>query len=81
MRSFTHSRLVRTAAICIIAVALGGLLFGAAGGAVGAAASLLFAAVRHDNDLGTCFPLALLFLIVLAVLTILMWMLAMVGSS
>lgn len=43
-------------------------------GAAGLAASLLLclliAAWRHDNDLGTCFPLALLFVLLIVVLTL-----------
>ena len=48
--------------------------FGARGWAVGAAVALLWLAWRHDNEVGVCLPLAILFLIVIAVLCLLVYL-------
>ena len=71
---------VGTVLIGAVAIALGALTLGAPGGAIAFVAALLFAAVRHDNDLGTCFPLVLLLLIMVAVLTLLIVMLSILDS-
>ena len=79
-RPSVSRRAAATAAIGAAAIGLGWALFGGPGLGIAALLAFLFAAVRHDNDLGTCFPLALLFVIVLVVLGVLMMMLSMMGS-
>ena len=56
-------------------IALSGYCFGARGYAGAAALSLLLIAWRHDNDAGYCFPLEMLFLIAIAVMLVLFFML------
>ena len=73
-------RAIATVAISAAAIGLGWALFGGPGLGIATVLALLFAAIRHDNDLGTCFPLALLFTIVLIVLGLLVVMLSMMGS-
>ena len=49
-----------------------GLLFGALGVIAALLVAMLVIAVRHDNDLGYCLPLAILVLLILGVLTLLL---------
>jgi len=68
-------RLAVSAVMAAALIALSGYFFGARGYAGAAAVSLLVVAWRHDNDAGFCFPLAMLFLIVIAVMLMLFFML------
>ena len=47
-------------------------MFGPIGLLIAAAISFIGIAVRHDNDLGTCLPFALLFLLIVGILALLM---------
>jgi hypothetical protein len=58
----------------VLCVTLAGYVLGPRGLAA-AAGSLLVVAWRHDNDAGTCLPLALLFLLTIAVVLLLFFML------
>ena len=58
-----------------------GRLFGPVGLLVAAVLVLLAIAWRHDNDLGTCLPLAVLFVIACAILGMLMVMLGGVHAG
>ena len=58
-----------------------GLAFGAAGYAGASAVAFLGLAWRHDTQLGTCFPLAVLFLMAIAVLLLLFFLAVAVGSG
>ena len=62
--------------ILLSALAIGGLgfWFGPRGMLVGLIVCPLAVAGRYDNDLGTCFPLALLFMIILAVMALLLYL-------
>ena len=59
-----------TAAACVALVAGGRLVHGSLGIFAGLLVALLVIAWRHDNDLGTCFPLAILFVLVVVLLTL-----------
>jgi hypothetical protein len=59
----------------IAATALLGGLLGPMAGLIGAIAGILWTTVRHDNHLGTCLPLVILFLVILGVLTMLTYLL------
>jgi hypothetical protein len=59
---------------------LGWVGFGEPGIAIALVLSLLIVSIRHDNNLGTCFPLAVMFVLVLAVLLLLIAMLGMMGA-
>lgn len=76
-RSSRNLRMVGTLAIGLLLAAIGWSVLGGAG----AAASLLFsfpiAAWRHDNQVGACFPLAIILVIVALILIVL---LALLGS-
>ena len=58
----------------IVVSFIAGRLFGPVGLVVAAVLSLLVIAGRHDNDLGTCLPLAVLFVIACGILVMLMVM-------
>ena len=62
--------------LCLSLTFLAGRLFGPIGLISASAASTLALAWRFDNALGTCLPLAVLVLIVVAVLALLMVLLA-----
>ena len=57
---------MQTLLVSVGLIAVAGLAFGGPGIAIAAILSFLGASIRHDNDLGTCFPIALL--VVIAVL-------------
>ena len=69
--SFRNSRLILTIAIVLALVAAGWALRGSLGVFAALLLGLLVAALRHDNDLGTCFPLALLFVLLVVILALL----------
>jgi uncharacterized protein YacL len=75
MRSLVASKAFQTLAIAATLIAFGTILFGFAGAASCLLLAFLVAAWRHDNDLGTCFPLALLFVIVVLIMVALLAML------
>jgi hypothetical protein len=50
------------------AIAVAGMAAGTIGNAAGAVLSLLVVAWRHDNAVGTCWPLAVLVLITIRVM-------------
>lgn len=52
-------------------VAFAAILTGPAGSVAAAAMALLVVVWRHDNNLGTCLPLAVLFLLICGVLALL----------
>jgi hypothetical protein len=68
-------KIVTSAAAALVFVATLAWLFGPRGAAAGAAIAFLGLAWRHDNRTGACLPLAILFLIVLAVMFVLIYML------
>jgi hypothetical protein len=68
------ARIAVTIIVAAIVITLSGELFGPKGWAAGAAAALLWIAWRHDNEVGVCLPLAVLFLIVVAVLCLLIYL-------
>jgi hypothetical protein len=53
-----------------------GRVFGLVGVATGGCVALLVVVARHDNDAGTCLPLAVLLLLSIAVLVLLVVLLA-----
>jgi hypothetical protein len=63
-------RRIGTAAVSVALIAAGWLVHGSLGLFAALMIALLLVAWRHDNDLGTCFPLAMLFVLVVAVLTL-----------
>ena len=75
------SKLVGTLAIAAALVALGWLVFGRAGVAASLLLSFPTAAWRHDNEVGAFFPLAMLPVIVILLLTLLMAMLGMLWAA
>ena len=68
------ARIVVSILVSAVFVAVVGELFGPRGSAVGGAIALLWLASRHDNEVGVCLPLAILFLIVIAVLCLLIYL-------
>jgi hypothetical protein len=68
------ARLIISILVCAAFMAASGALFGARGWAAGAVISLLWIAWRHDNKVGVCLPLAILFLIVIAVMCLLIYL-------
>jgi hypothetical protein len=71
------SKLAGTLAICLALAGLGWMTLSALGVAIALLVGLLVAAWRHDNEVGACFPLTLLFVVVLLMLVLL---LAMLGA-
>lgn len=67
-----------SAAGAALLVGLPWLFAGTPAAAAGAALALLWVAWRHDNQLGACFPLAVLLLIVVGVMLMLFFMLIVV---
>jgi hypothetical protein len=79
-----RSRRERVAATLAIALALafcGWLAFGRAGIAASLLVSFPVAAWRHDNQVGACFPLALILVIVILILVVLIAMLGMLWAA
>jgi len=68
------SRALVSMLACAILLTAAGYLFGPRGLAVSAALGLLWLAWRHDNEVGVCLPLAVLFLIVVAVMCLLLYL-------
>jgi hypothetical protein len=60
--------------VCAVVVAVAGELFGPRGWAGAGVIALLWLAWRHDNEVGVCLPLAVLFLIVIAVMCLLIYL-------
>jgi hypothetical protein len=67
-------RLTLSLVVCGFIIIGTGEFFGARGWAAGAAIALLWLAWRHDNEVGVCLPLAILFLIALAVMCLLIYL-------
>ena len=63
-----------------VAIGLGTLMFGPWGLAVTTVLAILAIAWRHDNQVGACFPLVLLGMIVVTVLVLLITLLAMIQA-
>ena len=60
--------------VCALVVVGSGYAFGPRGLALAAAVALLWVAWRHDNQVGVCLPLALLFLILIGVMCLLLYL-------
>jgi hypothetical protein len=75
------SRAFGTAAIAAGLAFIGWLALGGLDAAASLLAGFLLAAWRHDNDLGTCFPLALLVVITILIMVVLMTMLGMIWAA
>jgi len=71
-------RLLLASAISVAAMTAASLAFGPLGFAIAFAAGLLGTAWYGDDQLGTCLPLAVMFLLVLLVIGVLMAMLMFV---
>lgn len=76
LRKGTATRMLTSIAVAAGGTAIAGLVFGPIGGVAAAVAAILWAAWRHDNDLGTCLPLAVLVLLVIGMLALLMFLTA-----
>jgi hypothetical protein len=74
------NRMVQTVGISGGAIAASYLAFGGVGAGIALVLAVLFAVIRHDNALGTCFPLTVLLVIVGVVLVLLIFLLSLVGS-
>ncbi|MGZ2411762.1 apolipoprotein N-acyltransferase [Sphingomonas sp. F9_3S_D5_B_2] len=68
------TRVIVSVVACAIALPAAGYLFGPRGLAIAAALALLWLAWRHDNEVGVCLPLAVLFLIVIGVMGLLLYL-------
>jgi hypothetical protein len=68
-------RVLISMVVSAIVLAAAAYLFGPRGFAAGSALTLLWLAWRHDNDVGVFVPLAVLFLIVVAVMGLLLYLL------
>lgn len=79
-QDFYRSRAFLTGSIIVVLLLTFAAIMGSAGLFVGGVFSLLIATFRHDSALGTLFPLALLFTIMLIFLTVLIGMLGFVAS-
>jgi putative Mn2+ efflux pump MntP len=73
-----RKRIASSAAITAALIGAFELLIPHAGWVVGALASVLVVAWRHDNDVGAFFPLAVGFVLILLILALLMLMMAIV---
>jgi hypothetical protein len=60
--------------VCAVIVAGSGELLGPKGWAGAGVIAFVWAAWRHDNEVGVCLPLAILFLIVIAVMCLLIYL-------
>jgi hypothetical protein len=74
-------RLLLSAGFSIAAIGAASLVFGPLGFAIAFPIGLLATAWYGDDSLGTCLPLAVMFLIVLLVIGVLLTMLAFVHRS
>lgn len=74
IRGQTASRVLVSAAVAAILIIAAGALLGARGWAAASAISLLWVAWRHDNEFGVLPILAILFLIVIAVMCLLIYL-------
>jgi hypothetical protein len=63
-----RSKAVGTLTICIALAAVGWVAFGGAGAATSLLVGFPVAAWRHDNEVGACFPLAVLLVIVILIM-------------
>lgn len=68
-------RVLVSVLVCAVAVPTAAYMFGPRGLAAAAALALLWFAWRHDNDVGVCLPLAMLFLIAAGVMGLLLYLL------
>jgi hypothetical protein len=68
------ARVIVSILVCAVFVPAAEELFGARGWAAGGVIALLWLAWRHDNEVGACLPLTILFLIVVAVLCLLIYL-------
>jgi len=74
-------RLLVASAISAVAIAVGGVAFGPLGFSIAFVAGLLGTAWYGDDQLGTCLPLAVMFLLVLLVIGVLVAMLMFIHRS
>jgi high-affinity Fe2+/Pb2+ permease len=75
------AKMLATAAICAVLAAAGWGIAGGAGITCALVVTMLIAAWRHDNDLGTCFSIATLLTIVIVFLVVLVGLLGMLALN
>ena len=73
-------RIIVSVVVCACVVLAAGYLFGPRGLAAASAIALLWLAWRHDNEVGVCLPLAVLFLIVIGVMCLLLYLMLIMNQ-
>jgi hypothetical protein len=73
-------RIIVSVVVCAFALPAAGYLLGPRGLVAASAVGLLWLAWRHDNEVGVCLPLAVLFLIVIGVMCLLLYLMLIMNQ-